>query len=228
MFELVIANLISSQVSQIVLIVRAEFELEPIALQIEQKLGVPVKLVSVEETTLGPAKSVALTEDLLEASAPVVVANSDQYVSFDPSSFYEVLLNGFRCSGVVLTMEDNDPKWSYAEVTADNDVIRILEKQVVSPYATVGIYGFRKASEMFRAFKEMERVGDKVGGEFYVGPAYNYLSRLEGPVKSMNLGPVGHIMHGLGVPDDLKSFLASSDSAAAIRRARAILDPAVT
>ncbi|CAN1486490.1 RfbA dTDP-glucose pyrophosphorylase [Microbacteriaceae bacterium] len=228
MFELVIANLISAEVSQIVLIVRAEFELESIALQMEQKLGVPIKLVSVEQTTLGPAKSVALTEDLLQANAPVVVANSDQYVRFDPKYFYETLVKGISCSGVILTMEDDDPQWSYADLTADNDVIRVVEKQVVSPYATVGIYGFRRASEMFRAFEEMERMGDKVGGEFYVGPAYNYLSKLEGPVKSMNLGPVGLIMHGLGTPDDLKRFLATSDSAAAIRRARAILAPTIS
>jgi NDP-sugar pyrophosphorylase family protein len=222
MFELVISNLYSSSLSQIVLIVRKEFGLEAYGDEIQKSLGLPVSLVFVEETTSGPAKSVLLAKALLRADEPVVVANSDQYVNFDPDSFYATLIDG-KASGAVLTMEDNDSKWSYAEINMENEVLRIVEKEVVSTHATVGIYGFRRASEMIEAIELMEQAGDMVNNEYYLGPSYNYLRRISGPVVAINLGPIGDVMHGLGVPEDLEHFLTTSFSNIAVGKAISLL-----
>lgn len=218
MFELVIANLYTPSVSKIVLVSRQEFALERHGVEIEKKLGVPVKIVSVPRTTEGPAHSVILTKDFLDMESPVVVANSDQFVYFDPDFFYSRLLQD-GTSGVILTMEDGDPKWSYVELNSRLEVTRVVEKEVVSSYATVGIYGFQTAASMFASIEDMRCSNDKVNGEYYVGPCYNYLSRRNGPVKSINLGPVGSAMHGLGTPEDLALFLSDKKNQLSIQKA---------
>lgn len=222
MFELVVSNLFSPSLSGIVLVVRREFGLEKYGREIEKKLGIPVNVISVDQTTGGPAKSVLLAEEFLQGDVPVVVANSDQYVYFDPTSFYADLQSD-DTSGLILTMEDDSPKWSYVELANSDEVIRVVEKEVVSRYATVGIYGFKKASEMFDAIKRMEEAKDTVNSEYYLGPCYNYLSRLNGPVRALNLGAVGNAMHGLGVPEDLEAFLAKSRNRSEIQNAAAMM-----
>lgn len=222
MFELVIANLFTPSVSKIVLISRSEFELEGHGIEIEKKLGIPVKIISVQTTTEGPADSVMLTKDFLSMDSPLVIANSDQYVNLDPGVFYSKLLEE-GVSGVILTMEDDDPKWSYVELDSKGEVQRVVEKQVVSNFATVGIYGFKTASSMFAAIEQMRVSNDRVNGEYYVGPCYNYLSNLNGPVSTINLGSVGTAMHGLGTPEDLAGFLGDTKNQVSIQRAVAVM-----
>lgn len=215
MFELVLANLVRPEVAKIVLIAREEFALEEHSRQLSKVLEIPIHLVSVHETTGGPADSVRRANSLLDQESAVVVANSDQFLAADINGFYSALLSG-KVSGSVLVMEDSDPKWSYVESRDGKSVERIVEKEVISKLATVGIYGFASAQEMFDAFDVMEAEGGQVNGELYVGPAYSYLSRARGPVIYENLGPVGSAMHGLGTPEDLANFLAHPQSGALI------------
>ena len=42
-----------------------------------------------------------------------------------------------------MTMKANDPKWSYAGIE-NNLVTRVVEKEVISDEATVGIYNFSR------------------------------------------------------------------------------------
>lgn len=205
MYQLVLSNLWSKHVGRITLIAREEFGIEAFAGPIGERLGLEVNVVSVRHTTGGPADSVGLAQPFLNQDEAVVVANSDQFVDAPIDDFYYELL-GSDVSGAILTMEDDDEKWSYVEIDSHGHVIRVAEKEVISRYATVGIYGFRTAEVMLSAFASMRKAGDKVSNEYYVGPAYNYLERSSGPVVISHLGPVGRVMYGLGVPDDLERF----------------------
>ena len=54
-------------------------------------------------------------------------------------------------------------------------VSEVVEKQVVSNEATVGIYNFRRGKDFVRAAETMIAKSLRVNGEFYVAPAYNEL-----------------------------------------------------
>jgi hypothetical protein len=57
---------------------------------------------------------------------------------------------------------------------------------------------------------------DSTLGEYYVAPAYNYVIKQGHPVSVLNLGPVGTVMHGMGIPVDFESFLEKPVSRQAV------------
>ena len=209
MYQLVLSNLWSEHLGKITLIARSEFDIGSISRTLEERLGLEINVVTVEETTGGPADSVSLAASLLKEEEAVVVANSDQFVDTPIGEFYQGLLTR-EISGSILTMEDDDKKWSYVELDSHGFVVRVVEKEVISRYATIGIYGFRTAGSMLAAFSSMRAAGDEVNGEYYVGPAYNYLERTNGPVIARSVGQVRSVMFGLGTPEDLNFFLQSA------------------
>ena len=65
----------------------------------------------------------------------------------------------------------------------------------------------------------MKERNDRVNGEFYVGPVYNYLEPSNGKIRNFDMGPVGNVMHGLGVPEDYERFILTKTSMVAASKA---------
>lgn len=208
LFELVISNLISDSIDAITFIAPRNFQIRDDIESLEQKFSRKVSLVEIDYVTEGPASTVELALPKLDLDAPLVVANSDQYLDCKLTDFYADVLDD-EYSGAVVTMTDSDPKWSYAEVSKEGMITRIVEKEVISNYATAGVYGFRKAEYFFDGLDKMKSKSDKVNGEYYVGPVYNYLDLSKGPIKNSYVGNVNDVMFGLGTPEDYEFFLKS-------------------
>jgi dTDP-glucose pyrophosphorylase len=205
MFELVIRNLMAPAVQRVVLLSRDEWDLSASVASLSSALGIQISNISVSGTTDGPAGTVELAESVLDQEAPVVVANSDQYVSGDLSGFYEAIEAG--APGVILAMQDDDPKWSYVRVDGQGNAAELREKVVISPLATVGIYAFSSVRLMLDAFRDMRDRRDMTNGEYYVAPSYRYLIEQGAEVRVIDLGPIGDVMHGMGIPQDYEAFL---------------------
>ena len=208
LFELVLSNLISDSIHEITFIAPRHFQIRNDLEALKSKLSCEVSLVEIDYVTDGPASTVELALPKLDLNAALVVANSDQYLDCSLSDFYGSVLDD-KHTGAVVTMKDSDPKWSYAEVSKDGMISRIVEKEVISNYATAGIYGFRKAEDFFIGLDKMKSEGDRVNGEYYVGPVYNYLDLSSGPIKTSFVGNLNDIMFGLGTPEDYEFFLES-------------------
>lgn len=157
-------------------------------------------IIEVDGLTEGAASTSLLAKDLINNDTPLVIANSDQIVSWDPATFIE-MLNVF--DGITAVFEDTDPKWSY--VTSDDGVLvtSVVEKRVVSNIANVGIYGWAKGSEYVTATEKMISKNIRTNEEFYIAPAYNE-AIADG--KRVSYFPVLE-MHGVGTPEDLKKYL---------------------
>ena len=67
-----------------------------------------------------------------------------------------------------MTMKANDPKWSYIGVDKNNEVYKVIEKEVISDEATVGIYNFKMGRDFIKAAEKMIKKNDRVNNEFYV------------------------------------------------------------
>jgi NDP-sugar pyrophosphorylase family protein len=159
------------------------------------------RVIWLDEVTSGAAQTALIGCEGLNPESPLVIANSDQYVSQDLLDFMKQVP---MSDGLIMTMPALDPKWSYVLRDRLGNVTKVVEKQVVSNEATVGIYGFRKLSFFVDAANSMITAGEKVGGEYYVAPSYNYLIEMGKSIKTYN---VGSEMHGLGTPEDLESFM---------------------
>ena len=206
MVQVVLANLFDERVGRIVVITTPE-----ISNQIDFEIlfvnkGIETRVVMVNDTTEGPADSVRLAFPHLDEKSAVVIANSDQYLASSLSEFYRSTEKDYS-AGTILAMEDKDPKWSYIEIDELGKALRVKEKEVISNLATVGVYGFSNAKLLKDSFSEMWKNCEKVNGEYYVAPAYNYLIKHEYPIEITNLGPIANAMFGLGVPTDLDKFL---------------------
>lgn len=163
------------------------------------------KVIGLHRLTSGAAETVLAAREHIDSSDALIIANSDQWVEADIDAFVaSIRIN--NVDGMIMTMRSTDPKWSYAEVDTNSFVSRVVEKEVISDIATVGIYGFTKGSDFVAAADEMIRDDFRVNNEFYVAPAYNWLINKGAKVSIFPIGADGGAMHGLGIPEDLVAF----------------------
>lgn len=151
----------------------------------------------------GAACSCLLAREHINSDTPLLIANSDQWVDWDASGFWEAALNGGRDGLVLCFTAHNDTKWSYAKLDADGAIVDIQEKKPISDLATVGMYHWSRGSDFVRDADAMISSGATVNGEFYVAPVYN-----EGIRRGDKYGVhMVERMWGLGVPGDLVEYL---------------------
>ena len=83
----------------------------------------------------------------------------------------------------------------------------MVEKEVVSNCATVGIYNFKAGHDFVRAADDMIAKNLRVNNEFYVAPVYNQLIAERARIGIYDVGGVGRGMYGLGTTPDLDAFV---------------------
>jgi NDP-sugar pyrophosphorylase family protein len=176
-------------------------------------------VVPVDTVTEGAACTVLLARDLIDTGDPLMLANSDQWVDMRIDDYLAAQDAG-GADGLIMTMTADHPKWSYVGLDARGRAVRVVEKEVISNEATVGIYNFRRGRDFVWAAGEMIRRDRRVNGEFYVAPVYNELIERGARVDVFSVGSVSERMWGLGTPADLELFLGSAVSSAAVARAK--------
>lgn len=164
-------------------------------------------LIQLDGITEGAACTVLTAKDLINSDVPLMIANSDQYVDVSIDTYLGKIAQE-HLDGLIMTMTANDPKWSFVGLDPVGHVTRVVEKQVISDEATVGIYNFSRGRDFVRAAESMIAKNLRVNGEFYVAPTYNQLIEEGQSIGIHNIGSDGAGMYGLGTPDDLNSFLA--------------------
>lgn len=223
LIELVVANVAPSRPHRIVVCALAEHLADGSLERTLRRVAPAVEIVTVDAVTDGPAATVELAGPLLDPDAPLLVANSDQYVDIAIDDFLSSL---DASDGSIMTFRcDNDPKWSYVEfdepILANRRIIGVVEKVPVSDEATVGIYTYARAGDLLWATAEMRARGIRTNGELYVAPGYTLLARERR--RRLAMFDVTGRMHGLGVPADLEAFTGEvrHRATAAVRRLRA-------
>jgi dTDP-glucose pyrophosphorylase len=173
-------------------------------------------VVEVDGVTEGAACTVLASKSLIDNDVPLMVANSDQFVDTDIEAYLgEIRVR--QLDGLIMTMKANDPKWSFVRMDVQRMVTQVVEKQVISDEATVGIYNFSKGCDFVRGAESMISANKRVNGEFYIAPIYNSLIKVGQRIGVYNIGFEGAGMYGLGIPSDLRKFLALPVSQEAIR-----------
>ncbi|WP_199103031.1 glycosyltransferase family 2 protein [Aquitalea sp. ASV11] len=163
-------------------------------------------LIQIDGLTEGAACTVLAASHLIDNEDPLMIANSDQYVDVDINDYINKL-NENKLDGLIMTMKANDPKWSFVGHNSTGHVDKVVEKEVISNEATVGIYNFKRGADFVSAAKDSIALNQRVNGEFYVAPVYNLLITHGQRIGVYNIGEERAGMYGLGIPDDLEWFL---------------------
>ena len=190
------------------------------AYELEDKLSAwapACKIIGLNGLTDGAASTVLFAEHWIDNASPLMIANSDQYIDTDINTYLEDMTRR-ELDGLIMTMKADDPKWSFVGASDDGMVSRVVEKEVISDDATVGIYNYKQGKDFVAAAKNMISKNFRVNGEFYVAPAYNELISSGAAIGFYNVGNEGTGMHGLGTPTDLDLFLSHPACARATGR----------
>jgi NDP-sugar pyrophosphorylase family protein len=203
----VIGNFTLKDSDKIIILTRKEMGIEPVVRKFWSNKMPNIDFIELDEVTNGPAETVSLSLSHLNPDLPLIVANSDQYVSEGLDDFVNQVRIG-SSAGFVLTMNAQGTKWSFIErdPVSLSSIVRIVEKIEISDEATVGIYGWDKTRLFIESYTEMTKANDRVQGEFYVAPTYNYLIRNKMKIEPIKVGTINQSVHGLGTPDDLAVF----------------------
>lgn len=164
-------------------------------------------IIGIDGITEGQACSVLLAKKWINNEMPLLTANSDQYIDASIDD-YLAAMKERSLDGLIMTMKADSPKWSYARTDAQGLVVEVAEKKVISHDATVGIFGFAHGDDFVAAAERMMADDMRVNGEFYTAPCYNYLVRSGKRIGIYGIGSEGDGMYGLGIPEDLTTFLA--------------------
>ena len=207
MIEWVIENIKPSRPHRFVFLCQAEHlshrDLRPLL----ERLAPGCRIVPVDRVTDGAACTVLLAKDFIDNDDPLMIVNCDQYVDVSIDDYLRAQ-DVPGVDGLIMTMKAHDDKWSFIELNDRDEITRLVEKEVVSDEATVGIYNFRRGRDFVAAAQSMIAKNLRINGEFYVAPAYNEMIAGGSRLAYFNIGTLGRGMHGLGTPQDLKDFIA--------------------
>ncbi len=168
-----------------------------------------VTFITVDKTTEGATCTVLFARKYINNDDMLIFANSDQIVDFEIKNFIDDAVNkDLDASILTFIDEEKNPKWSFAKIDENSLVEKVAEKQVISQYATVGIYLYRKGSIFVDGAIDMIINNDRFNNEFYVCPVYNYIIKNGNKVGIFNIE--NSAMHGLGTPEDLQKYLKRS------------------
>jgi RpiB/LacA/LacB family sugar-phosphate isomerase len=164
---------------------------------LKQKFGDDITIISVDHVTQGALETCLLAGAHIDNDTPLYIYTPDVYFGpqFNPSCVGDA-------DGFLLTFLANSPDHSYTDINSDGVASRVVEKEVISEHANVGLYYF-KTGEMFLryAWEAMEKKL-MIKGEYYIAPIYNYMIRDGLKVTACDTEK----MHILGTPATFEFF----------------------
>ena len=169
-------------------------------------MGVEYTMNTVSKVTEGSACTILLAAEHYNNDEPMVSVNSDQWLDWDAAEFYRALLNPSYDGAISVFHQTDlsDIKWSYSALHDSAPYVRaVAEKEVISCWATTGVYGWKRGSDYVKYAQSMIDKNIRVNGEFYTCPVYN---EAVGDGKKIR-NVLCRRLWGLGVPEDLQVFL---------------------
>jgi dTDP-glucose pyrophosphorylase len=208
LIEIIIENLMASNSFTNVYLVAHERDLffrgeVQISLQ---ALGVkPENLIYIGETK-GQADTANLSIEMLklDVKEPIVFHNADTILlGRDVGKSKDILFKGH---GFIDVFVAESPSYSYVDIR-ENRILEIVEKRVISKWATSGLYGFPSGSVFQSYFKEyLELAKLNESKELYISDVINVMlaDKFIFEPLSEELVPSSTLV--IGSPDEYKSF----------------------
>jgi len=161
-------------------------------------------IYSVEKTTRGAVETCLIADKGIADDDAVVVMDCD--LEFRSEAYRRIIEDAIKdenaTGGALVSFDSDEPKYSYAELDGDGNVVRTAEKEVISNHALCGAYFFASGKE----FKEVAHWllnEPMTKPEFYVSLLYNYLLAKGDTVKLATMEDYC----SYGTPEELKRYL---------------------
>lgn len=164
-------------------------------------------IFAVKKTTRGAVETCLMARQAISEDDSIVVMDCDlEFRSSAYTNYIKQILskpvtdvNG----GMLVSFDSDQPKYSYAEVDSDFNVIRTAEKEVISRHALCGAYFFSKSSSFLKAADEMLADTHFDKPEFYVSLLFNTLLKNGETIKLARMEEY----YSYGTPEELKRYM---------------------
>ena len=166
---------------------------------LKQKFGEDITIVKVNTVTRGALETCTLARDHIDNELPLIIYTPDVHFgpTFNPNNIEK------NSDGFLLTFTANSPDHSYSEYGQDGIVTNVVEKEVISKEANVGLYHFRTGKMFLKYADEVIENNLLVKNEFYIAPMYNLMIRDGLKITAANTEK----MHVLGAPHQFEFFV---------------------
>jgi RpiB/LacA/LacB family sugar-phosphate isomerase len=165
---------------------------------LKQKFGDDITIIKLSKVTRGALETCTLAREHIDNDLPLIIYTPD--VHFGPVFNPDNISND--SDGFLLTFTANSPDHSYSEYGEDGIVTNVVEKEVISKEANVGLYHFKTGKIFLKYADEMIQNEILVKNEFYIAPMYNLMIRDGLKVTAANTEK----MHVLGTPHQFEFF----------------------
>lgn len=140
-----------------------------------------------------------------DSDEELVIMNVDQLITFDYEDFDSLRFDSM-VDGALFHFYEPELKYGWGrsirDSSADN-ILGIVEKIPVSPWAHTGHYYFRKTSDFVKYADKLIQLNIKVLDEFFLSPIYNLMIADKKSIHSVNV----ESFIPLGIPQELERYI---------------------
>lgn len=164
-------------------------------------------IFAVQKTTRGAVETCLKARSAISNEDSIVVMDCD--LEFKSETYVRNIRNILSKpieevdGGMLVSFDSNLPKYSYAEIDNDYNVIRTAEKEVISHHALCGAYFFARAQSFLDAADAMLADTKFSKPEFYVSLLFNTLLKNGEHVKLAKMEEY----YSYGTPEELNRYL---------------------
>ena len=161
------------------------------------------QIITIDGMTEGAACTVLRCEPFINNNDELLIVNGDQLLGAGDINKSLLFFERNNSDGGIICFFNKSIKWSYVEINDARTITKVEEKRAISDHATVGVYYYKKGSDFVDSATRMIEKNDRVNGEFYICPVYNYMILEDKTISPYFINE----MNALGTPEDLKRFL---------------------
>lgn len=169
-----------------------------------KKITPDCDIITIDKLTNGSAETCLEASSFIDNDKELIITNCDQLMEWNSYEFLSTIRN-LNIDGAVITYNSKDPKNSFADVNSEGYVTNIVEKEVISDNALIGVHYWKHGHDFVSSTKEMISKNIKHKNEYYVGPTYNELIKKNKKIFSFKLNSNEYIP--VGTPEDLNIYI---------------------
>ena len=159
--------------------------------------------IQLNKDQFGAADAALYAQEYIDNDEELIITNCDQILKWDSNKFLYKIKNK-NVDGCVVLYKSNDIKNSYAEII-DGKIINIVEKNVVSDNALVGVHYWKKGKDFVKSAKLLLSNHSWTTKECYISETYNFLIKEGKLIHPYKISNNEYIC--LGTPDHVETYL---------------------
>lgn len=129
-------------------------------------------IVTVKGETKGAVCSSLLASEFIDVDKELLIVAINDFTDENWNNIIDYFRKGKYDSGVV-SFKSIHPRYSFAKLNENNEVIEITEKKPSSNNALVSFYYFKNGNEYIKCAKNVIRKDNPINGSFYLSQVVN-------------------------------------------------------